>query len=152
MDSGQWMQDFEVFNAAADSDYSYTSELTKSLSLALEEFYKNLRCVGMSAVTGAGTDAFFEAVAASSEEYMETYRVELEARRAEKQRLEGERRREDMERLRKDLEKSGGSSVVLSTGLKNDDGDEEAMIEEDEEEDEEDEDEVGIEDDDESYD
>lgn len=70
----QWMEDFEVFHAALDSDNSYTSTLTRSLSLSLEEFYKNLRSVGVSAVSGAGMDAFFKAIDASAEEYMETYK------------------------------------------------------------------------------
>lgn len=70
----QWMKDFEVFHAALDADNTYTSTLTRSLSLALEEFYKNLRSVGVSAVSGAGMDAFFKAIEASAEEYMETYK------------------------------------------------------------------------------
>ncbi|KAG8374706.1 hypothetical protein BUALT_Bualt10G0023900 [Buddleja alternifolia] len=115
----EWMKDFEVFHAALDSDHSYTSTLTRSLSLALEDFYKNLRSVGVSAVSGAGMDAFFKAVEASSEEYMETYRTDLEKRRAEKQRLEEERRKENMDKLRKDMEKSRGETLVLSTGIVN---------------------------------
>lgn len=68
------MEDFEVFHAALDSDHSYPSTLTRSLSLALEEFYKNLKAVGVSAVTGAGMDAFFKAIQSSADEYMETYK------------------------------------------------------------------------------
>ncbi|KAA0042113.1 GPN-loop GTPase 1 isoform X1 [Cucumis melo var. makuwa] len=55
-----------------------------------------------------------------AEEYMENYKAELDKRVAEKQRLEEKRRRENMEKLRRDMESSKGQTVVLSTGLKDD--------------------------------
>lgn len=58
------------------------------------------------------------------------FRADLDKRREEKQLLEENRRKENMDKLRREMEKSGGETVVLSTGLKNKEEDED---EEDEE-------------------
>lgn len=71
------MQDFEAFHAALESDTSYTSTLTRTLSLLLDEFYKNLKAVGVSARDGEGVGSFFTAVEASAEEYMENYKYQI---------------------------------------------------------------------------
>ncbi|MBA0830855.1 hypothetical protein Goarm_015356 [Gossypium armourianum] len=137
----EWMEDFETFQAAISSDTTYTSTLTQSLSLSLDEFYKNLRSVGLSAISGAGMNEFFKAIEACAEEYMETYKADLDKRRAEKQRLEEERRKESMDKLRRDMEQTRGETVVLSTGLKDKDGRRNTMMDpEDEVEEPEDED------------
>ncbi|CAI5975480.1 unnamed protein product [Closterium sp. NIES-65] len=69
----EWMRDFEAFQAAVDRDPSYAASLSRSLCLALDEFYSNLHAVGVSAVTGGGINEFFTAVEAARKEYMEGY-------------------------------------------------------------------------------
>lgn len=58
----EWMQDFEVFEEALSQDTTYMSSLTRSMSLVLDEFYQNLRTVGVSSMTGAGFDELLKAV------------------------------------------------------------------------------------------
>jgi len=65
----EWMQDYEVFQRALQDDGSYMGSLINSMCLVLEEFYKTLRVVGVSAVTGAGVSDFFEKVDDAIKEY-----------------------------------------------------------------------------------
>jgi len=99
-----WMADFEEFSAALEADSTYASTLSRSLSLVLEEFYRGLRTVGVSALTGAGIDDFFAAVAECAGEYEEHYAPELARRRAARAAKEEARRAAEMEKLRADME------------------------------------------------
>jgi len=82
----EWMRDFESFQDALSGESSYVSNLAQSMSLALDEFYARLNCVGVSAMTGEGMDTFLAAVDSSRIEYENEYRPEYE--RLLKQKLE----------------------------------------------------------------
>ncbi|KAJ6485705.1 XPA-binding protein 1 [Mycena sanguinolenta] len=108
----EWMQDFEVFQAAlashsgtrdSEGEPTYMNSLMNSMSLVLDEFYKHLKAVGVSSMTGAGIKEFFDAVDASRIEYETEYLPELErARQAREQSLK-DVKDDSMNRLMADL-------------------------------------------------
>lgn len=69
----EWMQDFEKIGQALSQETSYLASLSRSMSLAMEEFYRNIRCVGVSAVTGQGCADFERALAEAAEEFQTSY-------------------------------------------------------------------------------
>ncbi|KAI0033605.1 XPA-binding protein 1 [Vararia minispora EC-137] len=108
----EWMQDFEAFQAAlathhgttdSDGEPTYMNSLMNSMSLVLDEFYKHLKAVGVSSVTGAGMDEFFAAVEASREEYEKEYLPELARARAQREATLQKKKDESMNRMMKDL-------------------------------------------------
>jgi len=108
----EWMQDFEAFQNALTSNNNtrddegeptYMNSLMNSMSLVLDEFYKHLKAVGVSSVTGDGVKDFFDAVEASREEYEKEYVPELERARAARDKSLQAVKDESMNRLMKDL-------------------------------------------------
>ena len=86
----EWMNDFEVFQEALQAETSYVGNLAQSMSLALDEFYANLRAVGVSAMTGEGLDEFLDKLDEATEEYESDYKVEYERLKTAKVKAEKE--------------------------------------------------------------
>lgn len=111
----EWMRDFESFQEAlrreeeeeAESGTGgsgYMGSLLNSMSLVLEEFYNNLSVVGVSSMTGAGVDDFFNAVELKRVEFERDYTPELNRRRAARENEKEARREREVSRMMKDME------------------------------------------------
>ncbi|CAO3644695.1 unnamed protein product [Mucor hiemalis] len=132
----EWMTDFEKFQLALSQDTTYMSSLMSSMSLVLDEFYNHLKVVGVSAVTGAGIDDFFNAVNEAAEEYEVEYKPEIERMIREKMAKEEKNREKQLNKLMKDMKVSKGSEVSLNKNHSMDDDRWEDDEEEEEEEEE----------------
>ncbi|KAH7912107.1 hypothetical protein BJ138DRAFT_835992 [Hygrophoropsis aurantiaca] len=108
----EWMHDFEAFQAAlashsgsrdSEGEPTYMNSLMNSMSLVLDEFYKHLKAVGVSSMTGDGIKEFFDAVEESRETYEKEYLPELEHARAAREKSLQDVKEDSMNRMLKDL-------------------------------------------------
>jgi len=105
----KWMKEFETFQEALDAEPSYSSNLSRSMSLVLDTFYQDLRTVGISSVSGQGCGAFFKQVESAVGEYYEDYVPYLE----ELRQAIARRKEEEMQEQLKKLKVDRGDEVLL---------------------------------------
>lgn len=102
-----WMTDFESFMDEVRSSSNYLSSLSRSLALALEEFYANLSFVAVSSVTGNGFEELVGKFPGLIKEYNETYKPDLEKARGRDKdtKAEEERVAEELKKVEEDSKK-----------------------------------------------
>ena len=82
---------------------TYISNLSRSLSLVLDDFYSTLRAVGFSSVTGEGVAELLKEVADGRKEYFEDFLPDLVAKRKRAREREERKKKEDLQKLKDDL-------------------------------------------------
>jgi GTPase SAR1 family protein len=97
----EWMQDFDKFFEALSEEETYAATLSRSLTLVLDEFYRNLAHIGISALTGLNIDGFFRATNVAREEYFNYYFPDLEAKRNSNMAIEKDKRQVELRQLEK---------------------------------------------------
>lgn len=120
----EWMQDFESFQDALlrkksakdgsgedeggfeSGEEGFMTSLMSSMSLVLEEFYKNLRACGVSAMTGEGMEEFFNKVEEARQEYEEIYKPELLKVQADREAAKEAAKQAELEKVMKDMKVS----------------------------------------------
>ncbi|CAF2148286.1 unnamed protein product [Rotaria magnacalcarata] len=115
----EWMNDFELFQSAIEQEHSYSTDLCRSLSLVLDEFYTNLRCVGFSSITGDGCKEFFDAIDDACHEYEHVYKVEYNKWQEKRAKRETSKRDKDLKRIKDDLNQE--PSVIGEKRIRYDD-------------------------------
>jgi GTPase SAR1 family protein len=101
-----WLEDWEGLAGALEGEGSYAATLSRSLSLALDEFYSSMPAVSVSAATGAGMDALLKGFDACKARYITDVLPGLRARLAARDATEADRQAADLARLA--LDDDGG--------------------------------------------
>lgn len=100
-----WMNDFEAFQSAlmsAEVGEEYMGSLVNSMSLVLEEFYKELSCVGVSSWTGDGMKEFMESIEKKRDEF-EEYEKERDVVVNERKEAESKKQEKSLNKLMDDM-------------------------------------------------
>lgn len=97
----EWIKDFEAFHEAIEQEKDYVSNLSRTMSLTLDEFYKDLKVCGVSSKTGVGFSKFFDLVRETVDEYKNDYKVEYDKVRVEREAQKAKQEAQNLEKVKK---------------------------------------------------
>jgi len=100
----RWMDDLHAFEDALQDEGAYSSCLARSLALVMDEFYRNIKTVGVSSYSGEGIDELLQAIEQAAEEYEREYKPLLEQAKQEKQLMDQSRLEAQIEEMKKKLQ------------------------------------------------
>eukprot|EP00635_Sarcinochrysidales_sp_CCMP3193_P007501 CAMPEP_0118911780 /NCGR_PEP_ID=MMETSP1166-20130328/13319_1 /TAXON_ID=1104430 /ORGANISM="Chrysoreinhardia sp, Strain CCMP3193" /LENGTH=439 /DNA_ID=CAMNT_0006851287 /DNA_START=19 /DNA_END=1341 /DNA_ORIENTATION=+ len=110
-----WMDDFEAFHEALDDaenrGESYVTSLHRSMSLVLDEFYRVLDRVAVSAADGRGIDDLWTKLDNAREHYDRTYGNEIRKRLKERRDQDHQNIQHNMQQLRLDQDAAGTTTT-----------------------------------------
>ena len=113
LDCFRWMDDFEEFHEALDdaenSGESYVTSLHRSMSLVLDEFYRVLDRVAVSAADGTGVDDLWKHLENAKIHYDKTYGNEIRRRIKERHDTTQQHRHHNQQKLAFDI--TGGKKT-----------------------------------------
>mmetsp|Transcript_9988 Transcript_9988/g.17114 ORF Transcript_9988/g.17114 Transcript_9988/m.17114 type:complete len:302 (+) Transcript_9988:1-906(+) len=100
----EWMNDYLAFDEHVGTASTYAATFARSMAMALNEFYKHIKTVQVSALDGGGFHDLINAINTAKQEYFRTYAPQLEKKRkrAEKKKLSKDE--QELERFRRDFE------------------------------------------------
>ena len=73
----EWMTDYDKFDEALSKEDNYLANLSRSMSLVLDEFYNLVPYCGVSATTGVGLDGLMDKMPGLKKEYFDVFLPEL---------------------------------------------------------------------------
>jgi hypothetical protein len=115
----EWMTEFDVFlEALKPAESGYMASLSRALCLSMEEFYRQLRTAGVSALTGGGMDELQSQIDDAVREYHEAYVPYLAHQREQMARRKDELAARQLTEL-----KSGGAEKAMQRINYNDEED-----------------------------
>jgi len=100
---------------AVAGEKAYAGSLSSSMGLVLDEFYRNITAVAVSAVTGEGMDELFEKIDLAAQEYHEQFRPMLEAKAQQKNEREEKMQQRKLKHMRKQMAAAAGGGEVGGT-------------------------------------
>ncbi|KAH8740059.1 hypothetical protein FG386_000886 [Cryptosporidium ryanae] len=78
----KWMKDYDSFSdSVLSTDDSYMASLSRSSALALYEFYKDLKFIGVSSSVGTGFESFLVKLKEAHEEFETKYKIWINDRK-----------------------------------------------------------------------